>query len=176
MKPVEFGVRISAFILDVTLGAILAILLIQFFVGPLALDLYEYRLEHSKKHTVTQFLRIMGIFLGFSMEAFLSASLGKKIMGLQVARENGMKANFSVRLLRYFLKNLVVICFLFSFLSIQWLGSGWRNVGDLTFAIALGWLGFVVLGTLMIWKRERWQNIYDRLSGTSVFWKKDIQN
>jgi len=104
----------------------------------------------------------IAIPLYFLMEAFLGYTLGKLILGIAIAKEDGTKGDIKDFFLRYAIKNSGTLLALLGLLTLSFIGT----LGTIaSLAIFVGC--FFVLA-------DKKQSFHDMLSKTAVFKKEDI--
>lgn len=176
-RRVGFGMRLGAAVID---GIIMYIItgIIYYFSG-YSQELYGYLssadfqnitslldqvAEISNKYfTTILFSQLISLFY-YSLEIVLGASLGKLILGIQIADMNGAYADKSQLLLRYLYKHSGAIISLIAL--IPFLGLLGMFSGLIGFLIFIGC--FFVLG-------QKRQAFHDMWAGTAVFRKTDLQ-
>jgi len=172
-KRVGFGIRLGAYLIDYVIAGILASILSILFAGLFA-SLGAGVGSASGAEYGAAAGGVMGFFAGimigitvavplyFLMEAFLGYTLGKLILGIKIAKEDGTQGDIKDYFLRYVIKNSGTILSLLGLLTLSFLGTlGW--IAGL--AIFVGC--FFVLG-------DKKQAFHDMLSKTAVFKKEDI--
>ncbi len=172
-KRVGFGIRLGAYLIDFVIAGILASILSVLFAGVFA-SLGAGVGSATGEEYGAAAGGIMGFFAGimigvtiaiplyFLMEAFLGYTLGKLILGIAIAKEDGTKGDVKDFFLRYAIKNSGTILALLGLVTLSFIGT----LGTLaSFAILVGC--FFVLG-------DKRQSFHDTLSKTAVFKKEDI--
>lgn len=166
----DFGIRLAASLMDGFIICVLSFILIMFGLASLFTGL-----AISSQYSTNGFAS--GAFIGGGIgtmiamigitylvillygliEAFTGASPGKRMLGVQIAYENGTQGNVNLYFKRWVIKNIGSFLSLFSYL---------KFIGYIyNFIIFIAC--FAVLG-------EKRQALHDMFAKTAVFKKKDI--
>lgn len=131
-------------------------------LGPASAAAQEIAMSFVKDHIVTYIIINVIILAYFILEVMIAASLGKLLLGIQIADYKGGKPSSMQLLTRYLVKNIGVV---FSFFAFLLFGTA---VSDI-FSTASTILSIImIIGFFFILARRR-QAFHDRLSGTAVF-------
>jgi RDD family. len=173
-KRIGFGPRLGAFLIDFVIGGILASILSVVLGGVFASMGAGMGAATNADYgavvggTVGFFAGLMaGVAIAFPlyflMEAFLGYTLGKLILGIQIAKEDGTKGTTKDFFIRYAVKNSATLLQLLALiLSLHFLGT----LGSLA-ALAVFIGCFFTLG-------DKRQAFHDMIAKTAVFKKEDI--
>ncbi|NLO18988.1 MAG: RDD family protein [Ignavibacteria bacterium] len=135
----------------------------EFATNPLA---FEEVLEEFFEDNLSNFYFAYIISLAFfSLEIMVGASLGKLILGIQIADSNRRPASAAKLLKRYLIKHLV------SIVSIVWLLTRISFINS--FSSIVGVTIFIGYFFALSQKKQTFQ---DMIAGTAVFDKRDIIN
>jgi len=172
-KRIGFGLRLGAFLIDYVIAGILASILSIIFAGLFATIGAGIGSASGADYgaaaggTVGFFAGIamgfaIAVPLYFLMEAFLGYTLGKLILGIKIAKEDGTAGDIKDFLLRYVIKNSGMILSLLGMLT-------------LGFFTTLGWIASlaILVGCFFVLADKK-QSFHDMLSKTAVFKKEDI--
>ena len=169
-KRIGFGKRFGAMILDVLIGGFGGGIFGMVFGG--SIGALVGKAVGGEDTTVGGFL---GAFIGFLLgpiiftvvygliEGFSGASVGKMILGIKIANEDGTKAKTGKYFSRYLLKNIAFIGAALGYLTGIYILKTIGGYGGLIIFIGC----FFVLGASK-------QSLHDKIVKTAVFLKKDI--
>ena len=181
---VGFGPRLLAYIIDVLLSGLFAVLLAMFFMQ-FNLGMSEVMAEQlaaikevyeilGVPDTMTDFVEnfvpamtlgamIAGIMYAL-IEGLTGASPGKRIMKIVIAHQDATVGNTSLWLRRFVVKNISTILSLFTL------------VPSLAFIDTIGSiLGFVIFfGFFMVLGQDRLA-LHDRIAQTAVYYREDVR-
>lgn len=166
-KRVGFGPRLGAYLIDMVIVIILGWIFALLFAGAFAALGAGVGGEMGGIVGAVGGIIVGAAFasiLYFLLEGLKGYTLGKLLLGLQIANEDGTAGDINLFLKRFALKNisaLVTIVAMIPFLA--WLGIIGKLAG---LAIFIGC--FFVLG-------DKRQAFHDTLIKTAVFRKEDIQ-
>jgi uncharacterized RDD family membrane protein YckC len=161
-----FWRRFAAFMIDIVLVAILAVLLgPRFIIKPgTSLGLFEAFSIDTETAAIAALLRLL-YWTGacyMTLEIFSTATLGKMLFGLRIGDQEGNKAKISQRLLRYLVK--------FSSMVIYVFGRIVKN--EFIFSVSPLATLIIFIGFLLVLGGKK-QALHDRIARTSVFRKGD---
>ena len=172
-KRIGFGLRLGAFLIDYVIAGILASILSILFAGIFATIGAGMGSASGAEYGAAAGGAVgffAGIAMGFAiavplyflMEAFLGYTLGKLILGIKIAKEDGTHGDIKDFFLRYVIKNSGMILSLLGMLT-------------LGFFATLGWIASlaIVVGCFFVLADKK-QSFHDMLSKTAVFKKEDI--
>ncbi len=131
-------------------------------LGPTSPAAQEIAISFVKDHIVTYLIMNVIVLAYFLLEVMIAVSLGKLILGIQIASFNGSKPSTIQLLTRYLIKNIGVI---FSFFAFLLFGTALYDMLSTT-GVVLSII--MIIGFFFILARRR-QAFHDRLSGTAVF-------
>ncbi|SDC21748.1 RDD family protein [Williamwhitmania taraxaci] len=172
-KRVGFGIRLGAYLIDLVIAGILASILSIVFAGLFATIGAGVGNASGEEYGaaaggIVGFIAgltagfMVAVPLYFLMEAFLGYTLGKLILGIAIAKEDGTKGDIKDFFLRYAIKNSGTLLALLGLLTLSFIGT----LGTIaSLAIFVGC--FFVLA-------DKKQSFHDMLSKTAVFKKEDI--
>lgn len=174
----KFGKRLLATIIDyaIVLGLVMIIYYISgFFKSYMAFaeNLQEYQTDTQMiiqlqkeffKANMSSFIFGQVVWVAYySLEVFISASLGKLILGLRIGNDDSSRSSVATLLTRFLIKSSGNILFLFFFIT-----------GNFLIYI-IGFLSTLVLfiGYFFILGQKR-QGLHDQISKTAIFHKSNI--
>lgn len=166
-KRIGFGRRFGASILDVLIGSIGGIFFSIVFGASLG-ALIGVAVNNSSAGFLGAFIGFIFGFIIFNVlygliEGFFGASIGKMMLGIKIANEDGTTANKSKYFTRYLIKNIILIGTTLGYLT------GIEIIKTIS-----NYAGFVVfIGLFFIFGVAR-QTLHDKIAKTAVFFKKDI--
>ncbi|MBL7974087.1 MAG: RDD family protein [Candidatus Kapabacteria bacterium] len=179
-KRVGFGKRLGASVLNFVIMALISVVIglaLNSMIEPYVQELIAKQLEDVPNAAdipefATTFMRLsisfglvggcIGILMSL-LEVFTGASVGKMILGIVVAHENGKRGTVSLWALRWLLKHLdSLISFAGLILAIKALSN-----------TSTGILVIYVVGCFMVLGARR-QGFHDMIAKTAVFEKEDI--
>lgn len=131
-------------------------------LGQMSAAAQEYAMSFMKDHMVTYIIFDVIILAYFLLEIMIATSLGKMLLGIQIASYNGSKPTTVQLLTRYLIKNIGVIFSFFAFLLFGTAVSDIFSTAGTVLSIIM------IIGFFFILARRR-QGFHDRLSGTAVF-------
>lgn len=131
-------------------------------LGPTSPEAQEYAMSFVKTNIVTYLIINVIVLAYFLLEVMIAASLGKLLLGVQIASFDGSKPSTIQLLTRYLIKNIGVIFSFFAFLLFGTAVSDMLSTAGTVLSIIM------IIGFFFILARRR-QGIHDRLSGTAVF-------
>ncbi len=103
------------------------------------------------------------ILVFFSLEILIGATVGKLILGIQIADSNRRKASTTKLLTRYLIKNSA------SFISVIWLLTNISLINTLSTIVSIA----LIIGFFFVLSQKR-QAFHDMLADTAVFNRHDI--
>ncbi len=181
---VGFGPRLLAYIIDVLLSGLFAVILALFFMQ---FDLNMNQFMAEQLETITELYALMGIpesatsfivdfvpamvlggiiagIMYALIEGLTGASPGKRILKIVIAHQDATAGNTSLWLRRFAIKNISTILSLFMLIP------------SLSFIDSIGsFLGFVIfLGFFMVLGQDRLA-LHDRIAQTAVYYREDVR-
>ncbi len=120
-KPAGWGIRTIAFFIDFTV--LIAVFVVFGFIRLIFLDFQVEDIKFYEMHFPFEFLFISIPIIGFILGYFIffektySSTLGKKLLGLSVVDESGIKITW----IQSFIRNFTKVPFLGSFLPFDFL-------------------------------------------------------
>lgn len=117
------------------------------------------------EHLITMiFLSFIGLFY-MSLEIILGASVGKLILGIQIANEDGKIADKSTLAYRFAVKNASSILSLFAYIPVLgWIISMLSSIAGIV----------IFIGYFFIFTESK-MCLHDRIAKTAVFRKRDLE-
>ncbi len=179
-ERIGFGPRLGAFAIDVVLVWVLAFVLSKLFpsfllesakaqldqafsANPILANIYdENMMSIMVASTRIGALACVARLLYFLPEIFIGKSLGKLMLGLQIAGVDGGQASTAVLLSRYLIKHVGKVC---AVLLLMFAPILFNTVGNL--------LGFVVFVGCFFSAGDKHQALHDTICGTIVVGKSD---
>lgn len=166
---VGFGRRVAAALVDMVLVIIVSSLIgVVFGFLP---EIESFSLENLMDPIYMEDLQrgflpfsLLITFIYYSMEIFFAATPGKMLLGLVIADESMKYATTGQLTARFVLKHLasiVQIFYVFTWLSF---------INSIA-----GFLSFLILGAFLFCLASSKQSIYDRISRTAIYYKKEVQ-
>ncbi len=179
-KRAGFGRRFAATLIDVIIYAIINLGILWYMGYFQAAKLMGEEIEAAgndlelikisvndfiSSQTSTLILGQLVPLLYYSLELFIAASLGKLIMGLQIANDDATPADIGTLMTRYLVKNLSGILGLIGLIA---------GMSFLLFNISPLIIFILFIGYFFILGQKR-QGLHDKFSKTAVYMKKDIK-
>lgn len=169
-KRVGFGPRFGAYVIDVIILNILSRILGAVTEGILSTVATSVEGFVATIIGAAGALFLLGV-LYWGMEAITGFTVGKLVLKLKIAREDGQPGDINLWLKRFALKNIAT---LLMFLTI--IGSLIAPIIGLIFAILAIIGGLVIfVGYFFVFSDSK-QTLHDKWSGSAVFKKDDIGN
>jgi uncharacterized RDD family membrane protein YckC len=163
-----FSYRLGAALLDIAFLAII-MTIVMFASGIISDYSYVFQKMLSNPELLNEFIRaimpysFVVTFLYYSLEIFTAGTLGKLVMGLQIADERRITAGYEKLAIRFFFKHLDTILSLVGFLSLI-------SVIDTLSGVA----GFIILVGFFFVLAEKRQAFHDMIAKTAVFRRVDV--
>jgi uncharacterized RDD family membrane protein YckC len=143
--------------------------IVMFASGIISDYSYVFQKMLSNPELLNEFIRaimpysFVVTFLYYSLEIFTAGTLGKLVMGLQIADERRITAGYEKLAIRFFFKHLDTILSLVGFLSLI-------SVIDTLSGVA----GFIILVGFFFVLAEKRQAFHDMIAKTAVFRRVDV--
>jgi len=175
---IGFGRRLGALVLDSLILAIVILIVFQangFFASYMNLIeafkenytnaplLAELQQQFFRENLSNFYFATILSVVYYSLEILIGASLGKLILGIQIAKAARIKADYGTLSIRFLIKNGAVV---FSFL---WLITGVQTFNTVNMLVNLA----LVVGFFFVLGQKR-QGFHDMIAKTAVFRKNDI--
>lgn len=175
---IKFGKRLGALLIDYAIITIVVLIIYNmngFFSSYMQLIkdassyssnpemLKELQTQFMNENLVNFYFSNILTLVYFALEVLIGASLGKLILGIQIASEDRKKAGYGKLLYRFALKN----CFVFFSILMLFTGAVIFN-----YLVTLCWLT-IIIGCFFALSAKR-QTLHDKIARTAVFNKTDV--
>ncbi len=163
---VGFGRRFAAAIIDSIFVAIL-ISILGFATGVFSTNMNFS--DFIDPNFATNFMKdylpitLLVSFVYYSTEILLSGSPGKHVLGIIIAEENMHYANYYQLTTRFLIKHLDLVFSLIYYFT-------WSSI----FSTLSSYVSFLVMIFFFFVIRQNKQSIYDKITKTAVFFKKEV--
>lgn len=175
---VRFGRRLGAYLLDLLVLSIVTLIVYNFtgffssymqFINDVSSYagnpemMAELQKQFMDQNMTNFYFSNIFTIIYFLLEIMTGASIGKLILGIQIANDNHTRADYGKLTIRYMLKAG------YAFIGLIWLASG---VAALNTLVSIYTLAFVV-GCFFVLGSQR-KALHDKIAKTAVYYKQDI--